>query len=143
MENFTPISALIGGAMIGASAVMLMAFNGRIAGISGIFSGLLRPQAGEWGWRAAFLSGLVLAPIFYQLLSGQSIPHFEPSNSIMMALGGLIVGFGTIMGGGCTSGHGVCGMARGSGRSFIAVPTFMLTGFITVYVTRHLLGLGA
>ena len=137
MENFTPISAVLGGAMIGASAVMLMALNGRIAGISGIFSGLLAFKKGEIAWRLAFVVGLLLGPVLLPIFTGTPVPHAIPSSTVMMALGGLFVGFGTALGGGCTSGHGVCGMARGSTRSIVATVTFMLVGFATVYLTRH------
>jgi len=140
MENFTPISALIGGAMIGLSAVLLMALNGRVAGISGIFGGLLQFQKGEMGWRLAFITGLLIGPFILPVVTGTPVPHFMPSSTSLMAIGGFIVGFGTAMGGGCTSGHGVCGMARGSKRSFIATVTFMITGFATLYVIRHVVG---
>lgn len=140
MENFTPISALIGGAMIGASAVMLMALNGRIAGISGIFGGLLGFQKGEVAWRLAFIVGLLIGPFVMAFVSGRPVPHMMPSSTMLMAIGGFIVGFGTSMGGGCTSGHGVCGMARGSKRSMVATVTFMITGFATLYIIRHVVG---
>lgn len=128
--------SLAGGIMIGLSAVMMMALNGRIAGISGIVGGLLNPASfkGAWGWRLAFVAGLLIAPLFY-VAPGFDLPTLVQPRSIpVIILGGLIVGFGTRYGGGCTSGHGVCGMARLSKRSITATITFMITGFATVYV---------
>ena len=140
MENFTPWSALAGGALIGLSAVLLMALNGRIAGISGIVGGLLgQPNAGDWLARAAFTIGLVIAPLFYALMHPLPAISF-PAQSWALVAGGLIVGFGTAMGSGCTSGHGVCGMARLSKRSILATLTFMATGFATVFIVRHVAG---
>lgn len=132
MENFTPISALIGGALIGLSAVVLMLFNGRIAGISGIAGGLVR--GADRGWRMAFLAGLIGAPIVYVLLTRASLVSDISINPLLLIGAGLLVGVGTQMGGGCTSGHGVCGTARLSVRSIVAMLTFMATGIATVFV---------
>ncbi len=134
----TILISLAGGVMIGLSAVMLMALNGRIAGISGIVGGLVNPSmikggVGQWGWRLAFVTGLVASPLLYGLVAELPV-LVQPRNIGVIILGGLIVGFGTRLGGGCTSGHGVCGMARLSQRSIVATVTFMLTGFATVYV---------
>jgi uncharacterized protein len=136
MANFTPVSAAIGGALIGLSAVLLMS-SGRIAGISGIFSGLLNGRGDDKGWRIAFIAGLILAPILAGLLGyGMAEPRL-PSNWIVIVVAGLLVGFGTRLGGGCTSGHGICGMARLSPRSVIATIVFMAAAIVTVAITRH------
>jgi uncharacterized membrane protein YedE/YeeE len=140
MANFTPVSAAIGGALIGFSSVLLMLLSGRIAGISGIFGGLLNVGGEDSGWRIAFIAGLVLAP----LISGgigyaMAAPQLPASWTVIIAAG-LLVGFGTRLGGGCTSGHGICGMARLSSRSIAATVIFMLTAIATVAVTHHLLG---
>jgi len=142
MENFTPISALIGGALIGASAVMLMALNGRIAGISGITSGLLSlTRIPDRGWRLAFVTGLIAAPVGLALIGLKPDITFTASLP-MMGAAGLIVGFGSVFGSGCTSGHGVCGIARLSQRSIIATLVFMASGIATVFVVRHVFGGG-
>ena len=138
--HFTPISALTGGVLIGLSASLLLLFNGRIAGISGIVGGLLqRYKAGDFAWRAAFALGLILAPMLYQAFSELPESRID-SGWATLVLAGLLVGFGSRLGSGCTSGHGVCGISRRSPRSIVATLTFMGTGFITVYVVRHLLG---
>jgi uncharacterized membrane protein YedE/YeeE len=140
MEHFTPVSALVGGVLIGASAALFLVANGRIAGISGILGGLLQARRGELGWRLAFLAGLVAAPFAYASVVG-ALPAVTIDVSFaVLALAGLLVGFGTRLGGGCTSGHGVCGIGRGSPRSFAATAIFMAAGFLTVLITRHLLG---
>ena len=135
MDDVTVVSALFGGALIGLSAVLLMWSNGRIAGISGMVSGLLVTDASGRLWRALFLVGLVAAPVVYRILY-EPVQISFPHNTGMMALGGLLVGFGTRLGGGCTSGHGVCGMARFSKRSLVATLTFMATAFVTVYIIQ-------
>ena len=141
MTEFTPIQSLFGGVLIGFSAVMLMAFNGRIAGISGIAGRLLPPYAsGDPLGALAFALGLIAAPFVYQAIAGASFAQTVSDKAGLMALAGLLVGFGAAYGGGCTSGHGVCGMARLSPRSIVATLTFMATGFATVYVMRHLIG---
>lgn len=140
MENFTPVTASIGGALIGLSAVILMAFNGRIAGISGVFSGIAFAQKGDRVWRILFVIGLIAAPIFYQAVSGR-MPEFDLSaNMPLVIIGGLLVGFGTRLGSGCTSGHGVCGLSRLSPRSLVSVVLFMGAGMLTVTVARTVLG---
>ena len=140
MENFTPVSSLIGGAMIGAAAVLLMLLNGRIAGISGIVDGLMSRQREEIAWRGAFIAGLIAAPLLYGLASG-GLPVEFPGPTPLIIAGGFLVGLGTRIGGGCTSGHGVCGIARMSPRSIVATLSFMATGVLAVTVIRHLLGL--
>jgi len=141
MENFTPYSALIGGGLIGLSAVLFMLMHGRIAGISGIAGGLVMPVAGDWQWRLAFVLGIIAGPLVYTGLGGQ-LPaiSFPVSTPIGLIAAGLLVGFGTRLGGGCTSGHGVCGISRLSVRSLVATGAFMFTGFATVFVIRHLIG---
>ena len=137
--NFTPIPALIGGALIGLSAALLLVLKGRVAGISGIVGGILTPMKGDIAWRAIFVFGLILGGFIYQWFGG-SVAHIQAVvDKPMLILGGLIVGIGTTLGSGCTSGHGVCGMARLSPRSFVATLTFMATGILTVFVIRHLL----
>lgn len=137
--NFTPWSALAGGLLIGLAAGGLLLFNGRIAGVSGILGGLLHPTHDETGWRLAFLAGLACAPLLYSLLA--SPPHVEvDAGWLALIASGLLVGIGTRYAGGCTSGHGVCGMARGSPRSLAATAAFMGAGFAVVYLLRHVLG---
>ncbi|MGB0920610.1 MAG: YeeE/YedE family protein [Alphaproteobacteria bacterium] len=144
MEHLTPealAGPVIGGVMIGLAAVLLMGFNGRIAGISGILGGLFAPQKGDIGWRVAFMGGLVAAP-FVLMIFGAPLPSIEvPHPTWMVGLGGLIVGYGTRLGGGCTSGHGVCGMSRLSVRSITATLTFMATGILTVTVLHKVVGI--
>ncbi len=138
MHDF--ILALLGGAMIGLAAVLLMATNGSIMGISGIASRLLPPVAEDWKWRLAFLAGVVLAPVLMLLVSGTK-PMVQISNSLpLLIVGGFVMGFGTVFGNGCTSGHGVCGLSRFSVRSIIATGVFMLSAFVTVFITRHVIG---
>lgn len=140
MENFTPLTASIGGALIGLSAVILMAFNGRIAGISGVFSGVAFAQKGDRVWRVLFVLGLVTAPVIYKAASGR-MPEFDLSaNMPLVIIGGLLVGFGTRLGSGCTSGHGVCGLSRLSPRSLVSVLLFMGAGMLTVTAVRTVLG---
>ena len=139
--SFTPLISLTGGALIGLSAVMLMGFFGRIAGISGIVGGLISGSAlREGGWRLAFLLGLVAAPLPFLAVTGH-VPEIMVVPSMpMLVAGGLIVGIGVYYGSGCTSGHGVCGLARVSPRSIAATLTFMATAAATVFVIRHVLG---
>lgn len=140
MTEFTPVSAAIGGTLIGLSAVMLMALNGRIAGISGLFSGAFFAEAGDRAWRGFFLIGLVAAPVIYTL-SREAKPAFEITSSLpVIIVAGLLVGFGTRLGSGCTSGHGVCGMSRLSVRSMAAVALFMASGAITVALAKLAVG---
>ncbi len=140
MENFTPISGLIGGILIGAASVLLLIANGRIAGISGIVGGLLTPRAGELAWRALFVLGLVLGGIVWQLGSARPLPLDFQASTPVMIIAGLLVGFGTRLGSGCTSGHGICGISRLSARSIAATLVFMASGVITVFIARHVLG---
>ena len=140
MANFTPISAAIGGGLIGFSAVLLMLLTGRIAGISGIFGGLLDLGNNDKGWRIAFVAGLILAPLVSGWI-GYAMPTPKmPESWTVIIAAGLLVGFGTRLGGGCTSGHGICGVARLSDRSIAATIIFMLVAVATVAITRHVLG---
>ena len=137
MANFTPLSAAIGGALIGLSSVLLMLLTGRIAGISGIFGGLLNPRSGEVGWRIAFIAGLILAPLIAaQVGYGMASPQMPASWGVIVGAG-LLVGFGTRLAGGCTSGHGICGMSRLSARSIAATVIFMVVAIVTVAFTHH------
>lgn len=138
-NNFTPMAALAGGAMIGLAAGALVLLNGRIAGISGIAGGLLSAVKGDIGWRMAFLGGLIAAPLVFQLVAPLPAVQVDAGTATLIA-GGLLVGIGTRYGSGCTSGHGVCGISRFSRRSLLATGTFMAAGFATVFVVRHLIG---
>lgn len=141
-SSFAPLPALAGGMLIGGAAALLILMCGRIAGISGIVAGLLRPAPGEWPWRLAFVGGLLASPWIYGVWI--SLPESSiDADGPMLAVAGLLVGIGTRLGSGCTSGHGVCGLARLSPRSLAATLLFMSTGFATVFVVRHLLGGGA
>ncbi|RYF70273.1 MAG: YeeE/YedE family protein [Comamonadaceae bacterium] len=139
-SHFTPVTALAGGALIGIAAAMFALLNGRIAGISGVLGGLLRPSRGDLLWRVAFVLGLIGAPAVYGLLAVLPLPQIDAGYGALVAAG-LLVGIGTRYGSGCTSGHGVCGLSRLSPRSLVATLAFMGTGFATVFVTRHLLGI--
>jgi len=140
MTEFTPFASLLGGALIGLAAVLLMAVHGRIAGMTGIVSGLLVPQ-GDWAWRAAFLLGAVAAPAAIVAVLGPAAIPFESLVPLpWLAVGGILVGIGVTFASGCTSGHGVCGLARLSPRSLAAVITFMATTGITVFLVRHVFG---
>ncbi|MBB3176950.1 YeeE/YedE family protein [Variovorax sp. Sphag1AA] len=138
-NHFTPMAALAGGVLIGLAAAMFALLNGRIAGISGILGGLLRPSRGDVAWRAAFVLGLIGAPLVYLLFGALPKPHIDAGYGALV-LAGLLVGVGTRYGAGCTSGHGVCGLSRLSPRSLVATLAFMGAGFVTVFVVRHLLG---
>ncbi len=140
MTEFTPIASLAGGALIGLAAVLLLALEGRIAGISGIASRLLPPVDSRFASRLAFVAGLVLAPFLVAAATGEPVSQTVSSNLPLLAVAGLLVGFGAVYGGGCTSGHGVCGLSRLSQRSIVATVTFMLTAFVTVFVVRHVIG---
>jgi uncharacterized protein len=140
MEHFTPIAALAGGALIGVGATLLLVLNGRIAGISGILAGLLTPRRGDTLWRLAFLGGLVLGA-FVWLRVEPDAPLVVVAGMPLLLVGGFLTGFGARFGGGCASGHGVCGLGRLSIRSFAAVAMFMLTCGITVWVMRHAIGI--
>ncbi|WP_374370080.1 YeeE/YedE family protein [Tabrizicola sp.] len=138
---FTPWSALAGGAMIGLAAVFLMALHGRILGATGILGGLLRfNDPADWRLRAALVLGMALGPLVYLLATGHSPAIDLPIPTYAVVLGGLFVGIGASFGGGCPSGHGVCGIARFSRRSLLATPIFMATAFATVFILRHVVG---
>ncbi len=135
--HFTPWTSLAGGLMIGLSVALFVLLNGRIAGISGILGGLLRPTGGDVAWRVAFLAGLLGAPLVYSLFA--TLPEVSiEADTATLVVAGLLVGVGTRYGSGCTSGHGVCGLSRLSPRSLAATAAFMLAGFVTVFVVRHL-----
>ena len=136
MTEFTPFASLFGGILIGLAAVILMAFNGRIAGMTAMLGGVLEPQKAGNRWRLAFLAGAIAAPVIATLL-GAEFSFAAPTTGIVLAIGGVIVGIGVTYGSGCTSGHGVCGLARLSPRSFVATATFMVTTFATVTLIRH------
>jgi len=141
MHNLTPLSGFLGGALIGLAAALLMLLTGRVAGISGIFGGLLTPNASDRGWRIAFIAGLIAAPLLASFFTSAAMPSpVMPVSMILIAVAGLLVGFGSRMGSGCTSGHGVCGIARLSARSLIATAIFMVTAIATVAVARHVIG---
>jgi len=143
MENFTPLSATAGGVLIGISVTLLLLFNGRIGGVSGIMNGALFAPKGDRIWRLTFLAGLVLGAFIFHLLAPDFTVLRQGYPLLLLGLGGFLIGFGTRMGGGCTSGHGICGIANLSIRSLIATLTFMATGMITVYIIRHILELSA
>ncbi|HEX7790521.1 MAG TPA: YeeE/YedE thiosulfate transporter family protein [Afipia sp.] len=141
MHNLTPLSGILGGALIGFSAAMLTLLTGRIAGISGIFGGLLAPAANDRGWRIAFIAGLIAASLIASFFTGAALPSpAMPASLIVIIVAGLLVGFGTRIGGGCTSGHGVCGIARLSARSLIATAIFIAAAIATVAIVRHVIG---
>ncbi|CAN7682311.1 YeeE/YedE family protein [Variovorax paradoxus] len=137
---FTPWTALAGGVLVGAAAAMFVLLNGRIAGISGIVGGLLRPVRGDVAWRLAFVAGLVAAPMAYAVIAPWPRPQID-AGYVALVAAGLLVGVGTRYASGCTSGHGVCGLSRLSPRSLAATAVFMGAGFLTVFLMRHLLGL--
>lgn len=136
--HFTPWTSLAGGLLIGLAAALFLLFNGRIAGISGIVGGLLKPARGDIAWRIAFTAGLVIAPLVYALAAPLPQVHVEANYPVLL-IAGLLVGLGTRYGSGCTSGHGICGLSRRSPRSVMATVAFMFAGFVTVYVARHLI----
>ena len=137
--HFTPWTSLAGGIVIGLASTLLLILNGRIAGISGIAGGLLRPQRGDISWRIAFVIGLVISPLLFALVA-QLPPVQIDAGYWTLIIAGLLVGLGTRYGSGCTSGHGICGLSRRSPRSLAATVAFMFSGFVTVYIVRHLLG---
>jgi uncharacterized membrane protein YedE/YeeE len=138
--TFTPVPSLLGGLILGIAAVLYVLLHGRILGISGIVAGLLRPNLSDFGWRASLIIGLITAPFLAALFFG-IFPIIEiESDWIAILIAGLLVGFGSQYGSGCTSGHGICGLSRLSPRSLVATLSFMGAGFITVYVIRHLIG---
>jgi uncharacterized membrane protein YedE/YeeE len=139
MTEFTPWMSLAGGILIGLSAVLLMALHGRIAGMTAILGGIIPPFPTDWAWRAAFLAGAVVAPMVW-VATGNTIAFAVPLSMPMLVIGGVIVGIGVTYGSGCTSGHGVCGMARLSPRSIVATLVFMAFSIATVFVVRHVIG---
>ncbi|HKW79927.1 MAG TPA: YeeE/YedE family protein [Casimicrobiaceae bacterium] len=138
-SSFTPWSAAIGGLIIGFAVALFILVNGRIAGISGIVGGMLRPARGDIGWRLAFVAGLVVAPLLYMAAAARPTIVIDAGYPALI-VAGLLVGTGTRYAAGCTSGHGVCGVARLSPRSLVATAAFMIAGFATVFVVRHLAG---
>jgi uncharacterized protein len=140
MTLFDPTLALLGGLLIGIASALLMLLNGRVAGISGILGGALTGSADDKAWRLAFLAGVIVAPILMRVV-GQTVPEPQmPANWLVVVAAGLLVGFGARLGGGCTSGHGVCGIARLSARSIAATVIFMVSAMLVVAITRHVLG---
>jgi uncharacterized protein len=135
--HFTPWSSLAGGLLLGMAAAMFILLNGRVLGISGIVGGLLKPRAADMGWRVAFVAGLLAAPSAWVLFATPVAPRIAAAPALLV-IAGLLVGWGTRYGSGCTSGHGVCGLSRLSPRSLAATLAFMATGFVTVFVLRHL-----
>lgn len=142
MHDFTPLTALIGGALVGLSASLFLLSHGKIAGISGIYGGLLRRGTSDRALRIAFLAGLVLAGVLVRVVYPAAFDTSWSAALPVALVAGLLVGFGTQMGNGCTSGHGVCGISRLSIRSLVATGSFMAAGFATVYVVRHVIGGG-
>src|SRR5688500_3132144 len=139
MEDFTPVSGLVGGLLIGLSVALLLVLNGRTGGISGIVGGLLAFGGQDLGWRAAFVAGLVLGALAYALSAGTASLVDVRVSLPVVVVGGLLVGFGTRLGSGCTSGHGLCGLARFSRRSVVATAVFFGVAILTVFLTRHVL----
>jgi uncharacterized membrane protein YedE/YeeE len=137
MGDFTPVNGLVGGLLIGLAVALMLLLNGRIAGVSGIVGGLVNPKAGDTGWRAAFVVGLPLGALAYILLAGGPTPVDVLASPPAILIGGLLVGFGTRMGSGCTSGHGLCGLALLSWRSVVATAVFFGVAMLTVFLTGH------
>lgn len=137
--NFTWWQSIAGGLLIGLASALLLYFNGRIAGISGIIGGLLRPIKGDMGWRIAFIVGLMLSSLPFLIVSPLPVSIIDADTKTLI-IAGLLVGFGTRYGSGCTSGHGVCGLSRGSIRSLVATAMFIVAGMLTVYIAQHYLG---
>jgi uncharacterized membrane protein YedE/YeeE len=139
MANFTPISGLIGGILIGVASVLLLWSNGRIAGISGIVGGLLPIERGDFAWRLWFILGLIAGGVAWSVISREPLPIVSSTGLPVVLMAGFLVGFGTRLGTGCTSGHGICGIARRSPRSIVATLAFMGAGLATVFIVRHVL----
>ena len=139
MENFTPVSGLVGGLLLGLAAALLLLLNGRISGISGIVGGLLTPKSSDAGWRLVFVAGLLLGAFGYVLATGGPLPVRMQASMPVLVVAGLLVGFGTRLGSGCTSGHGLCGIARLSKRSIVASAVFFGVAMLTVFFTRHVI----
>lgn len=142
MENFTPIASSIGGILIGIAAAMMLVFNGRIAGISGIFEGVVLPKGDTFSWKAAFIGGLVVGGVGMTFVTPDLFAVEIQRSTVAFIAAGVLVGFGTRLGNGCTSGHGVCGLSRFSRRSLVATLSFMFAGAVTVYIVQHVLGGG-
>lgn len=140
IHNFTPYSALLGGVLIGTAATLLMWLNGRIAGISGVLSGLLPPVKGDAGWRIAFIAGLFIGGLAFRFGGGDMSSIVVEANTATLIGAGLLVGFGARLGGGCTSGHGVCGVGRLSNRGIVSTLIYVGVAMVTVFITRHVLG---
>lgn len=136
--HFTPWPSFVGGLLIGIATAIFLLFNGRIAGISGIVGGLFKLTPGDVAWRTAFVLGLLIAPLIYSLVVPLPLVQID-ADIISLIVAGLLVGIGTRYGSGCTSGHGICGLSRFSPRSLVATASFMMAGFITVYIVRHLI----
>ena len=141
MENFTPLTALIGGLLIGGAATLTLWANGRIAGISGILSGIVIPKGIDALWRVLFIGGLIIGSFLAMNFFASDRPLEMQASPLLTIIAGLLVGFGTRLGSGCTSGHGICGLARFSRRSFTATVLFMATAIVTVFLTRHVMGI--
>jgi hypothetical protein len=141
-SSFTPGLSLAGGALIGIAAAALLLANGRVAGVSGVLARALTPERGDLAWRVAFLAGLPLGALLVSWVTGELHGFAITASWPVLVSGGLLVGFGTALGSGCTSGHGVCGLARGSGRSLVATLAFMASGALTVFLARHVFGGG-
>jgi uncharacterized protein len=140
MHDFTPVPALIGGVLIGLAASLFLLTHGRVAGISGLYGGLFRRGSDQRALRAAFLAGMLASGLVVRLLAPHALESSWTASLPVALVAGLLVGFGTQLGSGCTSGHGICGLSRGSLRSLVATGTFMLTGMVTVFIMRHLIG---
>jgi uncharacterized membrane protein YedE/YeeE len=139
IENFTPVSGLIGGLLIGLAATLLLLLNGRLSGISGIVGGLLAPESSDAAWRLAFVAGLLVGALAYMLATGDALLLEMQASLPVLVAAGLLVGFGTRLGSGCTSGHGICGLARLSRRSIVATSVFFVVAILTVYLTHHVI----
>ena len=140
MEHFTPVPAAVGGLLIGIAAVIMLLFNGRILGVTGITAGVIQPVRQDVLWRVLFLASLAIAPLLYSRIVSQSIPVEVTGSLPALMIGGFLVGFGACAGSGCTSGHGVCGLGRLSKRSLVVTVSFMVTAMATVYVMHHVVG---
>ena len=138
VADFSPAAGVSGGMLVGLASALLLWANGRIAGISGIFGGLLSPARGEFAWRALFVSGLIVGGLVMPVLIGHPVPFGMHAGTFTLLIAGFLVGFGTRMGGGCTSGHGVCGLARAAKRSIVATAVFMVFAALTVLAVRYI-----
>src|SRR3712207_561419 len=139
MESFTPVSGLVGGLLIGLAAALLLLLNGRISGISGIVGGLVTPKGSDTGWRVVFVAGLLLGAFIYMVATDAALAVTMQASLPVLVVAGLMVGFGTRLGSGCTSGHGVCGVARLSKRSIVATSMYVGVAMLTVFLTHHVI----